>query len=819
MELGLSSRPAKIEGPAIVLSAKTPRLLHKLGDKRNRVPADPTIPRRSKVLKLGIGGRSVLYPPVSPRMLARMQVLDFNKLSGRTRQRLIAALARQTSPTPLFQDPHSFGMSVFGWGSLSALGLVILAFCWFNRFGSTYNFHQKAGFIAGYITAFFCIFAGIAFIVRNVFRKKASVAPGGVYVFPLDVIEIDGTRIELFSMGDLLGIRPVHHYRNGFYQWTKIHFSFPGKTYTFTAPSIQYSEQLLNQFQYARAQVRDALERRDMDAIGALDLFIEERMTNQWQAANPADGPQGKAVPMLLGYPALLAVVPAILLAIPSWGIRNYASDEKAYKAVMAYPTFYGCDDYIREEGRHLEEANTFCLARASMREIQSLDSASLGYRALKKKFPAPALQGELEQGFQKALANEFALAKTKNTVDAYRKFLHDAPDARQAPDAKKAIHAAYQRALTNYGKKTNTSDTSIIPFMAELVDQLEKNDSPPVAVSFERVPTKSLDVADRLLASDAGTGGISGLGGLGYGGFAKASTFFDATHAKHREDTLVTQLQKAFTGVFPEDMLRFAKDDGKKAKARRSVLEMSAVELEDELKSRNSGKYFDSRHFGSGTSTYPSTYGTKTTPAKVDTTTITSASPTMHVKYTVDWSGTTYKDSTSGRRFVGIIINFDVAMDVDSAASKHAAVCPPTKAAPLASGSFCPIAFKLEVRPPASFEVKYSKFMDNNLIGSGNPSDSLVYEVMAAQAYEQLSTKLHDAFFATEADLRAKAKADAAATGGTTDDDDDDDEEEGDAPAPAATATPAPLKKPVLPAPTKPLTPPKGRTSPATGY
>jgi hypothetical protein len=750
-------------------------------------------------------------------MLARMQVLDFNKLSGRTRQRLIAALARQTSPTPLFQDPHSFGMSVFGWGSLSALGLVILAFCWFNRFGSTYHFHQSAGFIAGYITALFCVFGGIAFIVRNAFRKKASVAPSGVYVFPLDVVEIDGTRIEVLSMGDLIGIRPVHHYRNGFYQWTKIHFSFPGKTHTFTAPSIQYSEQLLSQFQYARAQVRDALERRDMDAIGALDLFIEERMTNQWQAANPADGPHGQPVPAFLGYPALLAVVPAILLAIPSWGIRNYASDEKAYKEVMAYPSFYGCDDYIREEGRHLDDVNTFCLARASMREIQNLESASLGYRALKKKFPAPALQGELEQGLQKALATEYALAKTKNTVDAYRKFLHDAPDARQAPDAKKAIHAAYQRALANYGKKTNTSDASIIPFMAELVDQLEKNDSPPVAVSFERVPTKSLDVADRLLAGDTDSGGgLSGLSGLGYGGFAKASTFFDATHAKHREDTLVTQLQKAFTGVFPEDMLRFAKDDGRKAKARRSVLDMSAVELEDELIVRNSSKYFDKNHFGSraSTSDYSSAYSASTAPKtdKTDTATITNASPTMHVKYTVDWSGTTYKDSTSGRRFVGIIINFDVSMDVDSAASKHAAVCPPTKAAPLPSGSFCPIAFKLEVRPPASFEVKYSKFMDDKILG-GNPSDSLVYEVMAAQAYEQLSTKLHDAFFATEADLRAKAKADAAATTGSTADDDEEEEADADAPAPATTA----IKKPVPPAPTtKPLIPPKGK--PTTG-
>ncbi|KAK4044908.1 hypothetical protein OUZ56_032314 [Daphnia magna] len=521
-----------------------------------------------------------------------------------------------------------------------------------------------------------------------------------------------------------------------------------------------------------------------MDAIGALDLFIEERMTNQWQAANPADGPQGQAIPAFLAYPALLAVVPAILLAIPSWGIRNYASDEKAFKALMAYPTFYGCEDYVREEGRHIDDVNTFCFARTSMREIQGLDSSSLGYRALKKKFPAPAVQGELEQALQKALANEFSIAKTKNTVDAYRKFLHDAPDARQAPDAKKAIHAAYQRALANYGKKTNTSDASIIPFMAELVDQLEKNDSPPVAVSFERVPTKSLDVADRLLAGDADSGGLSGLG---YGGFAKASTFFDATHAKHREDTLVTQLQKAFTGVFPEDMLRFAKDDGRKAKARRSVLDMSAVELEDELIARNGSKYFDKSHFGSrtGTSGYSSGYSTSTAPKteKTDTATITNASPTMHVKYTVDWSGTTYKDSTSGRRFVGIIINFDVAMAVDSAASKHASVCPPTKAAPLATGSFCPIGFKLEVRPPASFEVKYSKFMDNKLIGSGNPSDSLVYEVMAAQAYEQLSTKLHDAFFATEADLRAKAKADAAATGASSDDDDDD--EEADAPPP----------------------------------
>ncbi len=119
---------------------------------------------------------------------------------------------------------------------------------------------------------------------------------------------------------------------------------------------------------------------------------------------------------------------------------------------------------------------------------------------------------------------------------------------------------------------------------------------------------------------------------------------------------------------------------------------------------------------------------------------------PTILIDYVVGWSGETYVNRKESRRFVGIKIAFDVKM-----------VQPDDEQA---------LTFQMSVLPPDHFHVSYDTFTDPSfgaLVDNpdAGPSDSLVYEIMAARAFDQLSTKLELVFFHDAPVHRRKPKAD----------------------------------------------------------
>jgi hypothetical protein len=84
----------------------------------------------------------------------------------------------------------------------------------------------------------------------------------------------------------------------------------------------------------------------------------------------------------------------------------------------------------------------------------------------------------------------------------------------------------------------------------------------------------------------------------------------------------------------------------------------------------------------------------------------------------------------------VGIVFEFDVLMTIPN------------------NGKLLKLKFK--VLPPDTFTVSYDTFT-NPAFGaaiksaSQGPSDSLVYEVMALRAFDELSSKVQDQFFVVE--------------------------------------------------------------------
>jgi hypothetical protein len=111
----------------------------------------------------------------------------------------------------------------------------------------------------------------------------------------------------------------------------------------------------------------------------------------------------------------------------------------------------------------------------------------------------------------------------------------------------------------------------------------------------------------------------------------------------------------------------------------------------------------------------------------KVDVTGLTM--PTIDIRYRVGWAGDIYSESKGNRQFVGIVVQFHVAMVVP--------------------GNNDIFDFDLEIMPPETFTVNYSSY--GGLLGAGKdggPSEGRVYDVMAARAFDQLSSKLQTVFF-----------------------------------------------------------------------
>lgn len=109
---------------------------------------------------------------------------------------------------------------------------------------------------------------------------------------------------------------------------------------------------------------------------------------------------------------------------------------------------------------------------------------------------------------------------------------------------------------------------------------------------------------------------------------------------------------------------------------------------------------------------------------------------PWVHVRYVIRPSGAIFTDRQNGQQFVGIHVDFEVAMHCPGAA---------------------PFEYRLEVAPPSHFSVSYSD-------RSSGPSNGLVYTTMARLAFERLANETPQVFFEPGTPVFERAAGAAAA-------------------------------------------------------
>jgi hypothetical protein len=293
--------------------------------------------------------------------------------------------------------------------------------------------------------------------------------------------------------------------------------------------------------------------------------------------------------------------------------------------------------------------------------------------------------------------------AKAKGSVTALREVLKKYPHSIIEADTKTEIHKAFEKTRTDFHEQASTTDKRLLPFMDKLIDHLEKNEANQVEVRFHSPSSASLEAVDTLLKKRSADP-------TGDGTVIPVAPHFSDSDCISRETVIVTRLGEGFSAIFPADIMTLA-----------NGARIAEKDTEEPLLLGNAAKF--GKKPGAKAPPVPEKPKVDITGLKV---------PTIDIRYRVGWAGEIYSESKGTRQFVGIVVQFHVAMVVP--------------------GESTIFDFDLEIMPPDSFTVNYSSY--GGLLGAGKddgPSEGRVYDVMAARAFDQLSTKLQTVFFRPE--------------------------------------------------------------------
>lgn len=578
-----------------------------------------------------------MTPSITPRLV------HFNRLPQPVRERFVDCVSGVAggSSTPILSDRLGRAGAVTGYLCLSLVCAVVGV--WFVRagYGDLYSKSgvQGPGHLVAYVAAFFGAAAFALAAVKRVRLLRALPFSPGRYLFALDFVDARSERLRLVAMSSLIDFRGVHHHTNGAYTHTDLTFRFEGGIVeTFTVRSRDQAELALTELKAYQARVRQAVEERDAATLWAFDPFLEARLEDTWEEpAKPfqqVQAPLAKPLPALLSRYALVSAVAAVAASVPTWFVRNGRSDEAMFERAVKSRDESMLQRYVDHGRAHVDEVRVDQLPRAAL-----------------------------------------AGAKRQATVSALRAFLAKYPKSVVDAEAREAIHGLFAKTVADFERQASSDNAAVRPFMGRLLAYLEAHDSPPVHVRFATPTASSLAAVDALLAK------------LSKEEIAPIAGHFGEASSTPRERAIVGVLGKAFSSIFPADVLSLT--DGKA----------------------------------------PATVARALEPARTPT----PDSPTFEIAYDVKWSGSIYESEKRARKFVGIQISFDVAMKIP--------------------GDTEPLALALVVEPPDHFSVETTSFSglgDVDLLGTkaGEPSDGLVYDVMALRAFDQLSSTLRGAFF-----------------------------------------------------------------------
>lgn len=440
--------------------------------------------------------------------------VDFNALPLLTRQRFVAAVKdSKAADAPLAREVQgvvglSIGLAVLvllAWAGLGSLG---------NGFGQLGdpNAWQGWGELANkalWLAAAF--YAALALWRRLRMRQAVPYTPGR-YLFPLDLVDAQARRLKIRSLAKLKTIQPVHQHIQGIYRRTVLNFLFDdGTSETLIVGGKQRAEQGIAQWQAKQAELRQAAQASDREALERLDAFFEVRAAN-WNLDSPAAmvGPVATGhVPAYLKWRAPIAIGAALLVALAALAVRNVLSDEAIYKEAVRRGTERAYLDYLSAGWRHVDE---------------------------------------IRAGLPRVAFND---AKKKASVSAFRSVLQRYRGAGLDAEVAKEISSLYAAAFETFRTQAATADAALVPFMERLLSALRDAGGSTLQVRFTRPSVDALQTADARVAQR--------LGEAKAREFAPSAKHFSSNSAAPRESRIVGEMNNGFKAIFPSDILTVA--------------------------------------------------------------------------------------------------------------------------------------------------------------------------------------------------------------------------------------------------------------------
>lgn len=540
---------------------------------------------------------------------------------------------------------------------LFVLSILVVAGLAIPKFGTISSPVQDRRYLGGYVAATALFGFSLSRLVRR--RSLAGSLPfvPGVYVFPLDLVDARTRELGLYSLTELNSLEAVHHQRGGAYSHSILWFVFPTASFTFEAQGQERADHLVAKIQGARQIAMSAMQRGELYELAAIDPFAEARARNFEPAHD--HGLLARDAPIWTRFIWAITILSGLVLGVAGWRVRNWQSDAWAYKKLVAQPDVRAAQIYVNGGGLRAGDVKSTIIPRAQLSSARAITDGQKKADALEqflKDYPKSAIDQEARAALADAIHAQFT---EQTTVAGLRAFIKRWPASPDVPAAKTKMRDLYRETLADFHAHANVSDKNVVPIVDAILAWADENEA-PIDVRFRRRSSSTLPLTDRLLAKNL----LDDDGVAARNGNAEISPVWSDLNT--RESALVAGLQRSFRKVFPYDVVPLR----------------VGQPLED-------------------------------TPGKAALPLPDLTVPIFAVDYEVTWSGTTYLARDRSRRYLGLTVKMDVAVQVPKVDRV--------------------LSFALRAEPPDSLPIDDG----DTKLSDGTRDDARIYDAMLLRAFE----------------------------------------------------------------------------------
>ena len=444
--------------------------------------------------------------------MGEMQKLEFNTLPEAMRRRFVSALtAADAEARPVAAELLAQGGFMIGMLIVSAVIALVLLCVWFSGFGNLKDdveLWQGNGFGLTYIIGL-CL---IAYCLLNALRRFAlhRCVPfkPGKYLFAFSLVDARDSELKIFDLTKASEMSAAHERNSqGNYKGTKFSFTFPDeKRQDLLVRDYDLAQSVSRELNRRRELTKAAAQANDMASVIKYDPFNEIRLGNFKPGKIVPGAFMAKPLSEFHRWRIVFALVLGVFGGVGIWYARNYQSDDAGYAEAKASKKEADYVHYVKWGRMHVQEAQDE-LPRVAFNEVQQAHSVTK-IRALLRRYPDAGLQDEV----------------------------------------KAEVHKMYLASVQKFRAQAADSDRALVPFMEQLLADLEASGDSTLQLRFNRPSSDDLSKMDAKLATYAASKGKI---------MEAAAPWFTPKSDSAREKKISEGLQRGFAAIFPSDVLQ----------------------------------------------------------------------------------------------------------------------------------------------------------------------------------------------------------------------------------------------------------------------